>query len=125
LVRNEVEEIFSSMGYSIEDGPEIETTFYNFEALNIPEHHPARDSQDTFYISDTVLLRTHTSPVQIRTMQKQRPPLRIICPGKVYRRYNPGAVFAAPPPLSGPDSHDAETPPAAAHHLPGESLPAL
>ena len=92
LVRNEVEEIFSSMGYSIEDGPEIETTFYNFEALNIPEHHPARDSQDTFYISDTLLLRTHTSPVQIRTMQKQRPPLRIICPGKVYRRDNPDAT---------------------------------
>src|SRR5262245_5950666 len=92
LVRNDVEEIFSSMGYSIEDGPEIETTFYNFEALNIPESHPARDSQDTFYISDTLVLRTHTSPVQIRTMQKQRPPLRIICPGKVYRRDNPDAT---------------------------------
>ena len=92
LVRNEIEEIFSFMGYSIEDGPEIETTFYNFEALNIPEHHPARDSQDTFYISDALLLRTHTSPVQIRTMQKQRPPLRIICPGKVYRRDNPDAT---------------------------------
>ncbi len=94
LVRNEIEEIFSSMGYSIEDGPEIETTFYNFEALNIPEHHPARDSQDTFYISDTLLLRTHTSPVQIRTMQNQRPPLRIICPGKVYRRDNPDATHS-------------------------------
>lgn len=94
LVRNEIEEIFSFMGYSIEDGPEIETAFYNFEALNIPEHHPARDSQDTFYISDTLLLRTHTSPVQIRTMQKQRPPLRIICPGKVYRRDNPDATHA-------------------------------
>jgi phenylalanyl-tRNA synthetase alpha chain len=80
------------MGYSIEDGPEIETTFYNFEALNIPEHHPARDPQDTFYVSDTLLLRTHTSPVQIHTMQKQRPPLRIICPGKVYRRDNPDAT---------------------------------
>jgi phenylalanyl-tRNA synthetase alpha chain len=92
LVRNEIEEIFSCMGYSIEDGPEIETTFYNFEALNIPENHPARDPQDTFYISDTLVLRTHTSPVQIRTMQKQRPPLRIICPGKVYRRDNPDAT---------------------------------
>jgi len=91
-VRNEIEEIFSLIGYSIEDGPEIETTFYNFEALNIPEHHPARDPQDTFYISDTLLLRTHTSPVQIRTMEKQRPPLRIICPGKVYRRDNPDAT---------------------------------
>ena len=93
-VRNEIEEIFSFMGYSIEDGPEIETTFYNFEALNIPEHHPARDPQDTFYISDTLLLRTHTSPVQIRTMQKQGPPLRIICPGKVYRRDNPDATHS-------------------------------
>jgi phenylalanyl-tRNA synthetase alpha chain len=93
-VRNEVEEIFSFMGYSIEDGPEIETTFYNFEALNTPEHHPARDPQDTFYISDTLVLRTHTSPVQIRTMQKQRPPLRIICPGKVYRRDNPDATHS-------------------------------
>jgi phenylalanyl-tRNA synthetase alpha chain len=92
LVRSEIEEIFSFMGYSIEDGPEIETTFHNFEALNIPEHHPARDTQDTFYISDVLLLRTHTSPVQIRTMQKQRPPLRIICPGKVYRRDNPDAT---------------------------------
>ena len=92
LVRNEIEEIFSFMGYSVEDGPEVETAFYNFEALNIPEHHPARDSQDTFYISDALLLRTHTSPVQIRTMQKQRPPLRIICPGKVYRRDNPDAT---------------------------------
>ena len=92
LVRNEIEEIFSCMGYSIEDGPEIETTFYNFEALNIPESHPARDPQDTFYVSDTLVLRTHTSPVQIRTMQKQPPPLRIICPGKVYRRDNPDAT---------------------------------
>jgi phenylalanyl-tRNA synthetase alpha chain len=94
LVRSEIEEIFRFMGYSIEDGPEIETTFYNFEALNIPEHHPARDSQDTFYISDTLLLRTHTSPVQIRTMQQQRPPLRIICPEKVYRRDNPDATHS-------------------------------
>lgn len=94
LVRSEIEEIFSFMGYSIEDGPEVETTFYNFEALNIPEHHPARDAQDTFYISDTLVLRTHTSPVQIRTMQKQRPPLRIICPGKVYRRDNPDATHS-------------------------------
>lgn len=94
LVRSEIEEIFSFMGYSVEDGPEIESAFYNFEALNIPEHHPARDSQDTFYISDSLLLRTHTSPVQIRTMQKQRPPLRIICPGKVYRRDNPDATHS-------------------------------
>lgn len=94
LVRSDIEDIFISMGYSVEDGPEIETTFYNFEALNIPEQHPARDAQDTFYISDTLLLRTHTSPVQIRAMQKQRPPLRIICPGKVYRRDNPDATHS-------------------------------
>jgi phenylalanyl-tRNA synthetase alpha chain len=94
LVRSELEDIFYSMGYSVEDGPEIETTFYNFEALNTPEHHPARDPQDTFYISDDLLLRTHTSPVQIRTMQKQLPPLRIICPGKVYRRDNPDATHS-------------------------------
>lgn len=94
LVRSELEDIFCSLGYSVEDGPEIETTFYNFEALNTPEHHPARDPQDTFYISDDLLLRTHTSPVQIRTMQKQLPPLRIICPGKVYRRDNPDATHS-------------------------------
>ncbi len=93
-VRSEIEDILGSMGYSVEDGPEIETTFHNFEALNIPEHHPARDAQDTFYISDTELLRTHTSPVQIRTMQRQPPPLRIICPGKVYRRDNPDATHS-------------------------------
>jgi phenylalanyl-tRNA synthetase alpha chain len=94
LVRSELEDIFYSIGYSVEDGPEIETTFHNFEALNTPEHHPARDPQDTFYISDTLVLRTHTSPVQIRTMQKQQPPLRIICPGKVYRRDNPDTTHS-------------------------------
>jgi phenylalanyl-tRNA synthetase alpha chain len=82
------------MGYSIEDGPEIESTYYNFEALNIPDHHPARDAQDTFYISDSLLLRTHTSPVQVRTMEKHEPPLRIICPGRVYRRDNPDATHS-------------------------------
>jgi phenylalanyl-tRNA synthetase alpha chain len=94
LVRREIEEIFYSIGYSIEDGPEIETAYYNFEALNIPEHHPARDAQDTFYISNSLLLRTHTSPVQIRVMEKRRPPLRIICPGKVFRRDNPDATHS-------------------------------
>lgn len=94
LVREEIEEIFFSMGYTVEDGPEIELPYYNFEALNIPEHHPARDPQDTFYISDSLLLRTHTSPVQVRTMQKHPPPLRIICPGKVYRHDNPDATHS-------------------------------
>lgn len=93
-VRREIEEIFYSLGYSVEDGPEIETTYYNFEALNIPESHPARDQGDTFYFSDCLLLRTHTSPVQIRTMEKHRPPLRIICPGTVYRRDNPDATHS-------------------------------
>jgi len=93
-VRREIEEIFYSLGYSVEDGPEIETTYYNFEALNIPEHHPARDDGDTFYLSDTLLLRTHTSPVQIRTMETKSPPLRIVCPGTVYRRDNPDATHS-------------------------------
>ena len=93
-VRAEIEDIFSSMGYSIEDGPEIETTFHNFEALNIPEQHPARDAQDTFYVTDSLVLRTHTSPVQVRVMKSQKPPLRIICPGKVYRRDNPDATHS-------------------------------
>jgi len=85
-VRREIEEIFVAMGYTVEDGPEVETTYYNFEALNIPASHPARDPKDTFYVSDDVVLRTHTSPVQIRTMEKVKPPVRIICPGRVYRR---------------------------------------
>ena len=77
--------IFTNLGFDIVEGPEVETDYYNFEALNIPKNHPARDMQDTFYISDNLVLRTHTSPVQIRTMEKQSPPVRIIAPGKVYR----------------------------------------
>jgi phenylalanyl-tRNA synthetase alpha chain len=86
IVRNQIEDIFIAMGYTVEDGPEVESTFYNFEALNIPAGHPARDRKDTFYISDDLVLRTHTSPVQVRTMEKMKPPVRIICPGKVFRR---------------------------------------
>lgn len=86
LVTEEIVEIFSSLGFSVEEGPEIEQDFYNFEALNIPKDHPARDMQDTFYINDDVVLRTHTSPVQIRSMLKQPPPIRVIAPGTVYRR---------------------------------------
>jgi phenylalanyl-tRNA synthetase alpha chain len=82
---DEVCAIFNRMGFSVAQGPEVELDFYNFEALNIPPDHPARDMQDTFYIDDKVLLRTHTSPIQIRTMEKHQPPLRIIAPGKVYR----------------------------------------
>ncbi len=84
-VLTEIEDIFLSMGFDIEDGPEVELDYYNFEALNIPKDHPARDMQDTFYVSEEVVLRTHTSPVQIRVMEKRRPPLRIIAAGKVYR----------------------------------------
>jgi phenylalanyl-tRNA synthetase alpha chain len=91
----ELQRIFLSIGFSVVEGPEIETPYYNFEALNIPEHHPARDNMDTFYIEGARgghLLRTHTSPMQIRTMEKQAPPVRIIVPGKVYRRDNPDAT---------------------------------
>jgi phenylalanyl-tRNA synthetase alpha chain len=93
----EIERIFLSIGYTVVEGPEIETPYYNFEALNIAEHHPARDAMDTFYMASPpgageYVLRTHTSPVQIRTMEKQPPPVRIIVPGKVYRRDNPDAT---------------------------------
>jgi len=84
--QREIEDIFLAMGYDIADGPEVETDYYNFEALNTPADHPARSLQDTFFVTDTVVLRTHTSPVEVRTMEKQRPPVRIIAPGKVYRR---------------------------------------
>lgn len=77
--------IFSRMGFDIAEGPEVETDYYNFEALNIPRHHPARDMQDTFYVSDNIVLRTHTSPIQVRVMESQPPPVRIVAPGKVYR----------------------------------------
>jgi len=86
LVREDMERIFIAMGYSVEDGPEVETPYYNFEALNIPEGHPARNASDTFYIGGELLLRTHTSPVQVRTMERQSPPVRIVCPGRVFRR---------------------------------------
>ncbi len=86
LVMDEIVDIFSRLGFSVEEGPEIEHDFYNFEALNIPKDHPARDMQDTFYISDDLVLRTHTSPVQIRTMLEHKPPVRVIAPGTVYRR---------------------------------------
>lgn len=84
-VLDDLKDIFIGMGFSIAEGPEVELDFYNFEALNIPKDHPARDTQDTFYINDKVVLRTQTSPVQIRTMEKQKPPIRIISPGRVYR----------------------------------------
>jgi phenylalanyl-tRNA synthetase alpha chain len=85
LVQRELEDIFIGMGFSIAEGPEVELDYYNFQALNIPENHPARDTQDTFYITDNILLRSQTSPVQARTMEIQKPPIRIISPGRVYR----------------------------------------
>jgi phenylalanyl-tRNA synthetase alpha chain len=99
-VFEEIEDIFFSIGFSVVEGPEIETPYYNFEALNIPEHHPVRDDMDTFYLElprgvpGPLLLRTHTSPVQIHTMEKRQPPVRVIVPGKVYRRDNPDATHS-------------------------------
>ena len=84
-VMERIEAFFSRIGYSVEEGPEIEDDYHNFEALNIPSHHPARAMHDTFYFDAHRLLRTHTSPVQVRTMEAQKPPIRIICPGRVYR----------------------------------------
>ena len=85
IVLDEIKEIFIGMGFEIADGPEGETDYYNFEALNIPKDHPARDTQDTFYINENILLRTQTSPVQVRVMEQKKPPIRIISPGRVYR----------------------------------------
>lgn len=88
IVQAEIEQIFLGMGFSIAEGPEIESDYYNFEALNIPKDHPARDMQDSFYVTEEILLRTHTSPVQVRAMEKLCPtlPVKIICPGKVFRK---------------------------------------
>ena len=95
-VIEEIEDLFIGMGYQIAEGPEVEKDYYNFEALNLPKGHPARDMQDSFYITEEILLRTHTSPVQARTMQKHegRGPVKIICPGKVYRRDNDDATHS-------------------------------
>ena len=99
-VFQQIEDIFVSIGFSVVEGPEIETPYYNFEALNIPEFHPVRDDMDTFYLdlpkgaATPLLLRTHTSPMQIRTMEKHEPPVRVIVPGKVYRRDNPDATHS-------------------------------
>ena len=95
-VINEIEDLFISMGYDVLEGPEVESDLYNFEMLNLPKGHPARDSQDSFYITDDVLLRTQTSPVQVRTMLNnlEKTPIRIICPGKTYRRDNDDATHS-------------------------------
>ena len=99
---NEIVGVFRDLGYSVEEGPEIETDYYNFEALNFPPNHPARDTQDTLFLAgqeskplrDRLLLRTHTSPVQIRTMEKMKPPVRVVCPGKVHRNDAPDATHS-------------------------------
>ncbi|MEJ7712498.1 MAG: phenylalanine--tRNA ligase subunit alpha [Pyrinomonadaceae bacterium] len=92
LLRQRIEDIFVSMGYAVEDGPEIETDFYNFDALNIPPLHPARSTQDTFYLENGLALRSQTSTVQIHAMQRRPPPLRVIAPGRVFRRDTPDAT---------------------------------
>ena len=92
LVRQKIEDVFVSMGYSVEEGPEIETGFYNFDALNIPPGHPARDPADTFYVSEELALRSQTSNVQIHAMERRKPPLRVIAPGRVFRRDTPDAT---------------------------------
>ena len=93
-VHDEIVTIFAGLGFSVAEGPEIETDYFNFEALNIPSDHPARDMQDTFYLPGGALLRTHTSPVQIRTMLAQKPPVRIVVPGRVHRRDIPDATHS-------------------------------
>jgi phenylalanyl-tRNA synthetase alpha chain len=85
IVTNQICDIFTRLGFDIAEGPEVETDYYNFEALNFPKEHPARDMQDTFFVSDDIVLRTHTSPLQVRVMEKQNPPVRVIAPGKVFR----------------------------------------
>ena len=100
IVENEIREIFLGMGFSVADGPEVEYDYYNFEALNLPPDHPARDTQDTFYITDNILLRTQTSSVQVHVMENQKPPIRVISPGRVYRS---DAVDATHSPAVPPD----------------------
>ncbi|MHA7964430.1 phenylalanine--tRNA ligase subunit alpha [Paenibacillus sp. CAU 1782] len=95
-VAQEIEDVFVGLGYSIAEGPEVESDYYNFEALNLPKNHPARDMQDSFYVTEDILMRTHTSPVQVRTMQakKGESPIKVICPGKVYRRDDDDATHS-------------------------------
>ena len=94
VVADEMKDLFIGMGYTVADGPEVEFDYYNFEALNIPDSHPARDTQDTFYIIDNMLLRSQTSSVQVRVMEETKPPIKIICPGKVYRADNVDATHS-------------------------------
>lgn len=93
-ILDEIKDIFIGMGFKIAEGPEVETVYYNFDALNSPKNHPSRDMTDTFYITDQILLRTHTSPVQVRTMQQMKPPIRIISPGRCFRSDTPDATHS-------------------------------
>ncbi len=93
-VSRQIKSCFQQMGFDIAQGPEVETEYYNFEALNIPKGHPARDMQDTLYVTDEIVLRTHTSPVQVRTMEKHQPPIRVISPGRCYRKDTPDATHS-------------------------------
>lgn len=95
-VIEEIEDIFIGMGYTVAEGPEVEQDYYNFEALNLPKNHPARDMQDSFYVTEEILMRTHTSPVQVRTLEKMKGhvPIKIICPGRVYRRDDDDATHS-------------------------------
>lgn len=95
IVLDEMKEVFLGMGYEIAEGPEIELDYYNFEALNMPKHHPARDTQDTFYINENIILRTQTSSVQVRVMEQKKPPIKIICPGRIYRSDEIDATHSA------------------------------
>ena len=94
-IQREIEDLFVSLGFAVLDGPEVETEYYNFDALNIPPDHPARDMQDTFWLDGGNLLRTHTSPVQVRGMERLGPPLRMIAPGRVFRNEERGRVARA------------------------------
>lgn len=94
MVLEDLVTLFTGMGYEVVEGPEVELDYYNFELMNLPKNHPARDAQDTFYVEDNIVLRTHTSPVQARTMISREPPIRIICPGKVFRADEPDATHS-------------------------------
>jgi len=94
IVLDEIKEVFANMGFAVETGPLIEKPYYNFEALNVPDDHPSKDLQDTFYLPNGLLLRTHTSPVQVRTMERQKPPIRIIAPGRCFRKDTPDATHS-------------------------------
>lgn len=103
LVQDQLLKVFTGMGFDVVEGPEVELDLFNFELLNLPKNHPARDAQDTFYIEDNIVLRTHTSPVQARTMLSRKPPIRIVCPGRVYRADEVGRdAFPGVPSDGGP-----------------------